>query len=60
MNSILGIAVKRIVAVLEEGLLAAIAALGEVVRNAGKDETGEASHGAGLRELVHFVNCHRN
>jgi len=36
------IEVKRIVAVLEEDLRAPIAALGDMVGNAGEDETSEA------------------
>jgi hypothetical protein len=38
------IAIKRIVGIAEEGARAAIAALGDMVRMTGDDDTGEASH----------------
>lgn len=38
------IEVEFVVAILEEGALAAIAALGHVVRDTGKDNAGEPSH----------------
>ena len=40
------VAIKRIVAVTKEGLRAAIAALGHMVRMTGNDDTGETSHAA--------------
>ena len=40
------IGVEDIVAILEERLLPAVAALGHVVRVAGRHEAGKASHGA--------------
>ena len=52
--------VELVVAVLEEGLLPAIAALGDVVGIAGKHEAGEACHCEGVTYLVYLVNCHRN
>ena len=39
------IAVELIIAVFEEGLLAAVAALGHVVRQAGQNEARETDHG---------------
>ena len=45
--------VKLIIAVLEEGSLATVAALGDVVRDAGKDEAGKASHAARLTAADH-------
>jgi hypothetical protein len=36
--------VERIIALLEEGPLAPIAALGHVMREAGNDDAGQASH----------------
>ncbi len=39
------IAVERIVGIGEEGALPAIAALGDMVRQAGDDDTGKAGHG---------------
>lgn len=42
------IAIEEVVAVLEEGLLAAIAALRHMVRIAGQHEAGETSHDAGV------------
>jgi hypothetical protein len=40
------IAVRRIIAVLEKGLFAAVAALRHVVRDAWEDDAWEASHDA--------------
>src|SRR4051794_30783969 len=40
------VAIERIVVVAEEGPRATVAALGDVVRVAGNDDTGEASHAA--------------
>jgi len=65
------IEIKSVIAVLEEGLLPAIAALGHVLGIAGQDEARETSHAAHPSELhssrrptgstlVHLVNCHRN
>jgi hypothetical protein len=47
-TAILGeqVAIKRMVGVTEEGARAAIAALGDVVRVTGNDDTGEAGHAA--------------
>ena len=38
------IAVERVVGVAEEGARAAVAALGDVVRQAGNDDAGETGH----------------
>ena len=38
------IEIELVIAILEKGLLAAIAALGDVVRDAGEDEAREAGH----------------
>ena len=38
------IAIKRIVGIAEEGARTAIAALGDMVRMTGDDDTGETSH----------------
>ena len=38
------IAVERVILVAEEGARAAVAALGDMVRNAGDDDAGEAGH----------------
>ena len=40
------IAIQCIVGVGEEGALTAVAALGDVVRQAGNDKTGESGHGS--------------
>ena len=40
------VAIKRIIAVAEEGPRAAIAALGDVVRITGDDDTGKTGHAA--------------
>ena len=40
------IAVERIIAVAAKGARAAVAALGDMVRNAGDDDAGEAGHPA--------------
>ena len=47
-TAILGeqVAIKRIVGVAEEGARAAVAALGDMVRMTGDDDTGEAGHAA--------------
>jgi hypothetical protein len=55
--------VKPIVVVAEEGLRAAIAALGHVMRVAGEDGASHACHGHRLAEevvRVNLVECHRN
>ena len=39
------VAVELLIGVLEEGLLAAIAALGDVIGNAGQDDAGETGQG---------------
>jgi RHS repeat-associated protein len=39
------VAIKRVVEIAEEGARAAIAALGDMVRMTGNDDTGEAGHG---------------
>lgn len=39
---------ERIVAIFEEGALAAVAALGYVMGDAREDQAGEAGYGAGL------------
>ena len=49
--------IQLIVAILEEGLLAAVAALRHVVRDAGQHDAGEAGHGARLTRLS--VTCKR-
>ena len=54
------VAIKLIVAILEKGPLAPIAALGNVIGNAGKDETGKARHARTLPLIGEFVNCHGN
>jgi hypothetical protein len=40
------VAIKRIVGLAEEGPRAAVAALGDMVRMTGDDDTSEASHAA--------------
>ena len=40
------VALERVIAVLEKALCPAIAALGHMIRNIGKHETGESSHAA--------------
>jgi hypothetical protein len=47
---------KRIIAFLKEGLLPPVASLGDVVRDAGEDETGEAGHALGLARRRGSVN----
>ncbi len=37
-----------------------IAALGDVIRNAGHDQKGKAAHPERLTQLVDLVNWHRN
>lgn len=39
--------IERIIALFEESLLPAVAALRHMMRQSGNDETGEASHGGG-------------
>ena len=48
--------VERIVAVLEENPLAAIAALGDVMGQARDDDAGDAGHGRTIAEMRQLVN----
>jgi uncharacterized oligopeptide transporter (OPT) family protein len=50
------IEVKRRVIILEERPLPPVTALADMVRDAGEDETGEASHGLKLGECGGCVN----
>ena len=57
------VAVQRIVGIAEEGLLAAVAALGHVMWVTGKDGAGESGHGTSLPPRprnVNLVHWHRN
>ena len=54
------IAVERVVSLLEKRLRPPIAALGDVVGDAGKDNTGKAGHARSMGYLVYLVNWHRN
>ena len=57
------IAIIRIVGGAKKRPLPAIATLGDMVRDMGNDDPGEASHGrilAPRSTRVNFVHCHRN
>jgi len=54
------IAVQRIIRILEECLLPAIAALGDMIGDAGDNEAGKTGHPQILPKLVYLVNWHRN
>ena len=52
------VAIKRIVGVAKEGTRAAIAALGDMVRMTGDDDTGEAGHAVScLRRGGESIEC---
>lgn len=57
------IAIGWIVTIVEEGQLPPIAALGDVMRDAGKDKAGETGHDACVARFglkAKSVHCHRN
>ena len=54
------IAIERVVAVLEEGLRAPVAALGHVIGNSREERGAGGGPWRRLRYLVHLVNWHRN
>lgn len=57
------IATSGIVVFAEEHLLPPVARLGNVMRDAGKNETSEAGHDAVMAWLtgsINLVHCHRN
>ena len=51
---------EGLIAVLEEGALPAIAPLGDMVRDAGKNDAGQARHGSRIVAFGYLVRCHRN
>ena len=54
------IAIESVVAVLEERLLAPVAALGHVIRQPGQNQTRQMNHQHLMRGRGYLVNWHRN
>lgn len=54
------IAVKGIIAFLEDCALPTIAPLGDMVRDAGKDDAGQARHGSRIMVFGYLAKCQRS
>ncbi len=54
------IAIQFVIAIFEEGLRPAIAALGHVMGKSRQDEARQAGRARGIPQFVYLVNWHRN